>query len=79
MARLRDWINLGKTTFSSLRADDVTSLYKVEWPETKKALIADHRSAIDLETRGWEVYLIHHDRAQVARDGRRVRELLRYE
>ena len=34
---------------------------------------------IDLETRGWEVYLIHHDRAQVARDGRRVRELLWYE
>jgi hypothetical protein len=34
---------------------------------------------IDLETRGWEVYLVHHDRAQVARDGRRVRELLRYE
>jgi hypothetical protein len=34
---------------------------------------------IDLETRGWEVYLISDDPDQVARDGRKVRELLRYE
>jgi len=34
---------------------------------------------IDLETRGWELYLIHQDREQVAVDGRRARQLLRYE
>lgn len=34
---------------------------------------------IDLDTRGWEVYLISNDPEQLARDGRRVRELLSYE
>jgi hypothetical protein len=34
---------------------------------------------VDLETRGWEVYLVGEDAGQLARDGRRVRELLRYE
>jgi biotin carboxylase len=34
---------------------------------------------IDLDSRGWEVYLISDDPEQLARDGRRVRELLRYE
>lgn len=51
MARLRDWVDLGKTTFGSLSPDDVTSLYALEWPETKKMLIADHRSAIEQEPR----------------------------
>jgi len=34
---------------------------------------------IDLDTRGWELYLISDDPEQLARDGRRARELLRYE
>jgi sigma-B regulation protein RsbU (phosphoserine phosphatase) len=51
VARLRDWIDLGKNTISALRADEMTSLYTLEWPETRKALIADHRSAIDREPR----------------------------
>src|SRR6185503_18471358 len=34
---------------------------------------------IDLDTRGWEIYLISDDPGQLARDGRRVRELLRYD
>jgi hypothetical protein len=34
---------------------------------------------VDLETRGWELYLIGDDPEQLARDGRRARELLRYE
>lgn len=49
MARIRDWFDLGKTTVSSLSKDDVTNLYVFEWPETKKMLIAEHRSAIDRE------------------------------
>ncbi len=51
MARFRDWIDLGKSTFRSLSTSDVTSFYAVEWPETKKALIADHRLAIEEERR----------------------------
>ena len=34
---------------------------------------------IDLDSRGWEVYLVGDDPEQVTRDARRVRELLRYE
>ncbi len=51
MARLRDWIDLGKSTFTSLSSNDVTNLYVIEWPETKKMLIADHSVAIDREPR----------------------------
>lgn len=47
MAKLRDWLELGKSTYSSLTSDDVTNLYSLEWPETKKRLIAEHRDAID--------------------------------
>jgi len=47
MARLRDWVDLGKSTFTSLDSDDMTNLYSLEWPETKKMLIAEHRQAIE--------------------------------
>ena len=47
MARLRDWVDLGKSTFTSLNSDDMTNLYSLEWPETKKMLIAEHRQAIE--------------------------------
>lgn len=50
MARFRDWLDLGKKTVSSLSTDDVTNLYALEWPETKKMLIAEHQNAIDRET-----------------------------
>lgn len=51
MARLRDWLDLGKKTFQSLSPNDVTGLYVFEWPETKRMLIADHRAAIEDEPR----------------------------
>ncbi len=51
MARFRDWIDLGKNTVSSITTNDVTNLYVLEWPETKKILIAEHRSAIEQEPR----------------------------
>ena len=47
MARLRDWLDLGKSTFTSLSSDDMTNLYALEWPETKKILMAEHRAAIE--------------------------------
>lgn len=51
MARFQDWLDLGKNTVSSLRAEDVTTLYEQEWPETRKMLIADHRAAIENESK----------------------------
>ncbi|HEX8155484.1 MAG TPA: PP2C family protein-serine/threonine phosphatase [Thermoanaerobaculia bacterium] len=47
MARLRDWFNLGKSTFSSITSNDVANFYSLEWPETKEKLLADHRFEID--------------------------------
>ncbi len=49
MARFRDWLELGRNTFTSLNSDDVTNLYSLEWPETKKMLMAEHRSSIEAE------------------------------
>ena len=51
MARLRDWLDLGKNTISSLTTNDVTNMYSLEWPETKKMLIAEHRGSIEDEPR----------------------------
>jgi hypothetical protein len=51
VAGFRDWLDLGRSTISSLRANDVTNLYSQEWPETRKMLIADHSRAIDDEPR----------------------------
>jgi len=51
VARFRDWLDLGKKTVTSLSTNDVTNLYALEWPETKKMLIAEHQSAIEREPR----------------------------
>lgn len=51
MARLRDWLDLGKSTFSSLTTNDVANLYSLEWPETKKRLLSEHQHAIDSDPR----------------------------
>ena len=51
MARLRDWFDLGRNTITSLTADDVTSFYALEWPQTKDALIADDHKAIEGDRR----------------------------
>lgn len=51
MARLHDWLELGRSTFRSITGRDMAGLYALEWPETKKMLIADHRAAIETEPR----------------------------
>lgn len=51
VARLRDWFDLGKNTLLSLKTSDVAHFYSFEWPETKKALIADHADSIRNEPR----------------------------
>ncbi|HEV7767254.1 MAG TPA: PP2C family protein-serine/threonine phosphatase [Thermoanaerobaculia bacterium] len=49
MALLRDWLDLGKNTVNSLKTNDVTNLYSLEWPETQKMLMAEHRASIEAE------------------------------
>jgi hypothetical protein len=49
VARLRDWLDLGKNTFTSLTTNDVTGFYALEWPETKKMLLAEHSDAEAIE------------------------------
>ena len=51
MARVRDWVELGKDTISSLKTSDVAALYGTEWPATRKMLIAEHAGAIERERR----------------------------
>ena len=53
MARFRDWLDLGRSTISSLNSDDVANLYSLEWPETKKMLMAEHRQAIEQDRKAW--------------------------
>jgi hypothetical protein len=49
VALLRDWLDLGKNTVNSLKTNDVTNLYSLEWPETQKMLMAEHRASIEAE------------------------------
>jgi hypothetical protein len=49
VALLRDWLDLGKNTVNSLKTNDVTNLYSLEWPETQKMLTAEHRASIEAE------------------------------
>jgi hypothetical protein len=49
VARLQDWLDLGRNTIESLKISDATRFYETEWPETRKMLIADHREAIESE------------------------------
>jgi hypothetical protein len=51
VAGFRDWVQLGKDTFSSIKTKDMTNLYALEWPETRKMLIADYQSTIDNDPR----------------------------
>ena len=51
VAEIRDWVELGKNTISSLKTSDVTRLYRHEWPETRRMLMAEHQEAIDGEHR----------------------------
>lgn len=49
LARLRDWLDLGKSTVTSLNSEDMANFYSLEWPETKKMLMAEHRDSIERE------------------------------
>jgi hypothetical protein len=51
VAELHDWVKLGKDTFSSIKTKDMTNLYALEWPETRKMLIADYQAKIDSDPR----------------------------
>src|SRR5688572_22940199 len=47
MPLLNDWLDLGKKTVTSISTNDVTNLYSLEWPDTKKMLIAEHSADIE--------------------------------
>jgi serine phosphatase RsbU (regulator of sigma subunit) len=49
VAHLRDWLDLARKTLTSLTANDVTSFYALEWPETKKMLLAEHSDSASIE------------------------------
>jgi sigma-B regulation protein RsbU (phosphoserine phosphatase) len=49
VARIRDWLDLGRNTVDSLKSNDVANLYSLEWPETQKMLTAEHQAAINAE------------------------------
>jgi serine phosphatase RsbU (regulator of sigma subunit) len=51
VARIRDWIDLGKGTLNSLKSSDMMGLYEREWPETRAMLTADHRHDIERDPR----------------------------
>src|SRR5687767_12080451 len=51
VARLSDWLDLGKSTVTSISTSDMTNLYMLEWPETRNNLIGEHRAAIAQEPR----------------------------
>jgi len=51
VARIADWLDLGRNTITSLKSADVAGLYSREWPETRKVLIADHRGSIEDDPR----------------------------
>src|ERR687891_264148 len=57
MARLRDWLDLGKKTFTSISTNDVTNLYVLEWPETKKTLIAEYSEEIERDPKSLRRWL----------------------
>lgn len=49
MAGFSEWLDLGKRTITSLKGADLANFYELEWPETRKRLIADHRDSIEAE------------------------------
>lgn len=51
MARVRDWLELGKETLSSFKTSDMAALYGTEWPATRDMLIGDQRDDIEREPR----------------------------
>lgn len=57
MARFSDWVDLAKSTFRSLKTDDMTGLYSRDWTETRKMLLSEHRAVIDGERRRFRRFL----------------------
>ena len=49
MAGFSEWVDLGKSTLTSLKGTDLAGSYAQEWPETRERLIAEHRPEIDRE------------------------------
>ena len=77
VARLRDWLDLGKNTVRSIKTNDVTNLYALEWPETQKMLMAEHRASIEAEPKRirrwvWTVSAVFYGMAKRLAPHRRI-------
>ena len=75
MPILRDWVDLGRNTIESLKSSDVTNLYSVEWPETKRMLIADQREAIEQEPKRIRRFVFGRSGCAIAMCGTAEREM----
>ncbi|HEY6066332.1 MAG TPA: PP2C family protein-serine/threonine phosphatase, partial [Thermoanaerobaculia bacterium] len=53
----RDWVDLVKSTFRSVRRQDISGLYALEWQRAKSNLTEDHRSEIEKEQRRFKRFL----------------------
>src|SRR5262249_62354104 len=57
MSVIGDWLELARVTFHSLTREDLTGVYKREWPEARRQLVSQHREAIEGERRRWKRWL----------------------
>src|SRR3954469_1576235 len=53
VARFHDWLELGKSTLRSLKASDVANFYSYEWPETRRARVAEPPADGETARRAW--------------------------
>src|SRR2546430_4222260 len=51
MPALHDWAELARSTFRSLKREDVTGFYRREWPEVRRRLVSQHEAQIEGERR----------------------------
>src|SRR3984893_9153211 len=49
MPALHDWAELARSTFRSLKREDVTDFYRREWPEARRRLVSQHEAQIEGE------------------------------
>jgi len=57
MPALPDWAELARSTFRSLRREDVTGFYTQEWPKARRQLVSGHQDQIEGERRRWKRWL----------------------
>lgn len=57
MRALHDWAELARSTFRSLKREDVTDFYRREWPEVRRQLVSQHEAQIEGERKRWKRWI----------------------